>query len=1225
MFWSRNFSGSGCFLLLVLTTGGWVTPAGAVILWNNPDTITVHETGPGEDILGGAVKRDNTANDTLYFKFHVDPLSDKDTEEYFAGFELYDGDVERLGIGNALKASAYSAYFHAGEAGETAGSEPYIDLRSLKSEPSAGGAVNACQYPQRGSGITIVFKVQYVPHEDDLVTVWLNPDLGPGATEVYQPEGLTTRFNASAPFDEIRLRHGGRGDGWTFSDMAVATSFSDFVDMSSARLNETTAGVAGGTLSYNFQSWQKGEGLPQGPVRTLLQTRDGYLWAGGNDGVTRFDGMRFVTYGIAEGIDVGRVGMLFEDDEGALWVGGASGGLIRWHNDEINSFTPRNGLPAGSITALAEDPAGRLWIGTETGLVLWQRGRLSPVPPADTFKGMPITFLFKDSLGKMWLGVKGEGVFQWANGQLIRLAGGPEENLLKDSHCLLVDQAGRIWMSAGEDSILCDDAGRWNRYRVPRNLAKSHVTTLAEGPEGTVWAGSVAGGLLQFKSGEFAAVTASIGLAGDKIESLLKDRQGNLWVGTDAGLNRLQPKSLFAFGQNEGLGFGPVQGLAEVAPGVIWAAKPNGSLYRWNGESFSWLTSAGSPPRDSRASVMLVTHDGRCWVATANNLLLYKDPTAAADEVEAIKQARPGIISLAEDAQGNLWAGTGKGKIWQLSAGKWRELADFLQTNAVTALVPARDGSMWAGTDGSGLYRFKNGGREHFGRSEGLLSNAVRTLYLDAQDTLWIGTATGGLSRWRDGRIVNFTTREGLPDNNISQILEDDTGRLWLGSDSGIACIGKSRLDELAAGKIPAVTPLVFGRKEGMLSEECTGGFGPAGLKTKAGLLWFSTLKGVVMVDPRIALAPVHPPATLLEEVLVDGAPQAVLHDSNPLRIPPGKHQIEFRYTSPDYDAPEQMRYRYRLEGLDSDWVEAGTRRTAFYSYLPPGDYRFRVTAWNGDGGWEAGGAELKLTVLRHFWQAWWLLVLMSLGLLTFVVVSVRFLEKRKLRHRLKFLEQERALEQERTRIAQDLHDEMGAKLCRISFLSEHARRGNLLAEELHDQITSISVASREVLHSLDEIVWAVNPHNDSLEHVAAYIGQYAQEYFQMTGVQCELDIPPELPPYALSSQVRHHLFLATHEALTNTLKHSGATHVRVSMASGNAQFEINVSDNGRGFDPGRDESRRASPAGTPGDGLPNMRRRLAEVGGQCWIESAAGQGTQIRFIIPLNFSQKKL
>lgn len=1225
------------FVAMAWAILGWAARANAVILWSDLDATLVHETGLGSDILGGAVKRDDLSNDTLYFKFHVNPRSDQSTEAYFAALELFEGDAERLGLGNALNAWAYSAYLNTDANSETNKVAGYIDLHSNRPEPSVGGALVTYQLPRRGEENTIVFKVQYVVGGDDLVTVWMNPDLGPGATEVYQPEGLTTRFSANASFDEIRLRHGGGGEGWTFDNIAVATSFRDFVDASSAKPGEETPSAIDGTRSLNFRSWQREQGLPQNFVRALAQTRDGYIWVGTDDGVARFDGLRFVAFGAREGLRSGPVSALFGDSHGALWVGSVGNGLSRLQHDQITTFTAQSGLPSGVITALAEDRKGQLWIGTSAGLVVWQNGQLSPLSAAGEFKGQPIAMLFNDRQGNMWLGAKGAGVFQFLGDKFVPLTETSLAGLLKDPHCLWVDQSGRIWIGAGDDFVVCRDGDRWQRYRIPRHLAKPYVNALAEEADGTVWAGSVGGGLLQFREGKLAAITASSGLSGTLVEALMVDREGILWVGTDAGLNRLRRKSLFALGQSDGLGYGAVHGLAEVAAGVIWASKPGDGLYRWDGRSFNRLTAAGLSPRDSQVNTLLVTRDGSCWVAGANGLLRYKDPRAAADEVKVFELPRQNITSLTEDRSGGLWVGTREGRIWQLREGKWLPQTNFSQPHPVTAMVPDPDGSIWIGTKGSGLYRFKGGLFNPVEDARGRLTNLIRTLHLDAQGTLWIGTAGGGLSRWRDGHITTFTTREGLPDNTISQILEDAVGRLWLGSSRGIACVNKSRLDELAAGKIPLVLPQVYGRAEGMLSEECTGGFSPTGLKTRSSRLWFSTLKGIVVVDPRTQKTNAPMPTVVLEEILVDGVPNPEFRgqksavraqNGNPgtgeselemLRINPGRHRIELRYTGLSFDGPELMRFRYRLEGLDADWVEVGTRRAAFYNYVPPGVYRFLVNACNADGVWTETGNGFALTVLRHFWQTWWFIGLAGLGLLVSVGGAVRVVEKRKIQQRLEHLEQERALERERTRIAQDLHDEMGAKLCRISFLSEHARRCDLKPAELQDQINSISDASREVLHSLDEIVWAVNPRNDTLEHVASYIGQYAHEYFQMTGIECELDIPAQLPPHPLSSQMRHHLFLAVHEALTNILKHSNASRAKVSMTCTASAFEITAADNGKGFNPSATESKAELPAGAAGDGLRNMHRRMADIGGHCQVDFVPGQGTTIRFVLPLN------
>jgi ligand-binding sensor domain-containing protein/signal transduction histidine kinase len=1206
-------------------------------LWNDPDTTLVHDNGLGTDILGGAIKRDDSANDSLYFKFHVDPRSDKDSEEYFAAFELFEGSAERLGIGNGLKAWAYSAFLRTSESRESNNPAPYIDLHSLKPEFPADSNSGSYQYPRRGTGVTIVLKIQYIPGEDDLVTVWLNPDLGPGANEASQSENLTTRFNANASFDEIRLRHGGQGGGWSFSDLAIATSFTDFVDFSGSRPTDPAFDVASGLGGLSFQSWQKEQGLLQGPIHALTQTHDGYIWLGTDDGLARFDGLHFFSFGMPDRVKGGPVTTLLEDHRGALWIGTSDGGLIRWDNNRFITLTTREGLPANSITALAEDNSGRLWIGTDAGLAIWQNASFSRSNVAAQFNGLRINALFKDHQDTIWITIKNSGIYHFTNDRFVPVTGNSVDDLLKESHCLLIDHANRLWLGAGEDFVLCHDGDHWYRYKIPRHQAKSHITSLVEEPDGTVWAGCPGGGLLQFKDGKSAAIPAGTGLAGNLVQSSLIDREGHLWIGTEAGLNRLRRKPLTTLSQTEGLGMGAAHALAEVMPGIVWAGKADGGLYRWDGKSFNRLSAAGISPHDSQITTLFVTHDGFCWVATSNSLFLFKDPVAAADEVKLINPSKPNIIALAEDPDGGLWAGTRQGTIWRLRQDNWLAQTNLAITNSITAIVPDRKNSAWIGTDGDGLFRIAPGNVQQIDPALGLSSKLIRTLLLDTNGTLWVGTADAGLSRFRYGHFLNFTTREGLPDNNISQILEDDFGRLWLGTRAGIACVSKSQLEDFATGKVARLYPQIFRRAEGLLSEDCTGGYYPAGLKAKSGLLWFSTSKGVAVINPRLQSVETPVPNTVLEEVIVDDlstfrargpTPIAAVQNQNSrktnpdspniLRIGPGKHRVEFRFTGLSFDAPELIRFRYRLEGLESDWVEAGARRSAFYSYLPPGDYRFHVAACNNNGIWSETESSLRLIIPRHFWQAWWFITLAAVGAAASVIIIVHITEKRKLQRRLKRIEEERALEYERTRIAKDLHDEMGAKLCRISFLSEHASRNQIPPEELRQQITSISDASRELLHSLDEIVWAVNPQNDTLEHVASYIGQYAQEYFQMTGIQCELDIPTQVPPHPLSSQVRHHLFLATHEALTNILKHSGATRAGISMVSSKAAFEIKISDNGKGLPVHETNFHSGSPPAASGDGLGNMRKRLADIGGLCSIDSSPGHGTEIKFVLPL-------
>ncbi len=1197
----------------------------AVILWSDSGSTLAHNTGPGADILEGAVKRDDTSSDTLYFKFHLTPLSDVTTEDYFAGFELYDADAEHVGIGNALKAWAYSAFLGQAE-GNDAGKGGYIDLHSSNPEVAAGANGSSYEFPRNGVERTIVFKVQFIPGGDDLVTVWLGPDLGPGANEVYQAEGFTTRFNADASFDEIRLRHGGGGGGWIFSDMAIATSFSDFVDTSSAKPARTVPAGSMGTGLLNFRSWQKEPGMPHSAIRALAQTRDGFIWLGSDDGLNRFDGVRFTS--VATGMETGPVRALLNDSRGILWVGTSTNGLFRCENGRFSKLTI-DGSDADhkSITSLAEDLEGTLWVGTATGLFSLNKKTSESQPIDVAFTGKTIEGLCKDTNGTMHAVVFGTGLFRFQKGKWVELNEPSISPLLQDARCVLIDHTGRIWVGAGNEFVLCQEGGQWRRYRMPRHGSSSRVTALAEEPDGTIWAASEAEGLFQFKGGRSTAVDSSSGLTDNQASALLVDNEGKLWVGTQSGLDRLQRREVFVFGQNEGLGYGAVRGLAEVVPGVVWAAKPNDGLYRWEGETFDRLTAAGLSAHDHTLGAVLIARDHSCWAACQSGLLHFKDPQAVAEESRLFALPNLNVTSLAEDPDGSIWAGTREGQLWRLTSGNWIHISSFSQSASVTAVLPFADGSTWIGTDGNGLYQLKQQNLLHFDKHNGLAAESIRTLHEGPKNTLWIGTTGGGLNRWRDGQFVSFDSRKGLPDNTVSQIVEDDAGRLWLGTTRGIACVTKRDLEAVGAGDASTLYPLIYGKAEGMPSEECDSGFFPAGLKTGSGLLWFSTTKGVVVIDPRHLPASTPPPTAVIEEVLVDGKEISGPTTENlrsagtetplVLRVPPGRHHFEFQYTGPSFDFPERTHFRYQLEGWDAGWIDAGPRRSAFYNYVPPGKYQFRVMAGNGEGLWDQEGAAVELFVARHVWQAWWFITLGALAVLMTVGSGVRFVEKRKLQQRLMRLEQERALERERTRIAQDLHDEMGAKLCRISFLSEHARRAGTEAGEMQNQIASISDAARDVLHSLDEIVWAVNPQNDTIEHVASYLGQYAQDYFQLTGIECEVDLPAKLPAHSVSSQARHHLFLAVHEAFTNILKHSGATKARVKMSCDETAFTIVIDDNGSGIGAPVEKKNGEIAGANTGNGLGNMRQRMTDIGGDCRIEPQSGGGTVVRFVFP--------
>ena len=1201
------------FTLMALALFAEPHSSRAVLLWSDLGSTQVHDTSAGADILGGILQRDDSSSDTLYFKFHVDPLSDATTEEYFAAFQLFQGDHERLAMGNALKAWAYSA-FSTGVKGASNQMDEYIDLNSANPERPGLAASTTYELPHWGIERTIVFKVQYRPGGDDLVTVWLNPNLLSGATEANQPESITTRFAANAAFDQIRLRHTGGGAGWIFSEMAVATSFNDFVTANESEND--------GETPFMFRSWQREQGLPENYVRALAQTRDGYVWEGSDEGISSFDGVNFSSLGLREGFQSGPVRVLYGDSKGALWIGSVDAGLSCWQGGKLRKFTTRDGLPSDSITALAEDSDGRLWVGTQAGLVALQNGRPTDLPGAKIFSGKPIVALARDHKGSMWVGVSGSGIYSWEKNEFIPLRDASLASVLQDPHCLLVDQKGRIWIGAGNAFVLCRDGDQWLRFGLPRHVGTPYVSSLVEGPDETVWAGSKGEGVFEFKAGKLVAINASSGLSDNMVETLLMDREGKLWVGTHGGLNRIYSRKVSVLNHNDGLDYGGIQGLVEMSSNLVWAAQPDG-IYQWNGHVFRRLIFAGLTPQARLGNTLLADKDGSCWVAGDSGLLHFKNPHTAESEMPESAPLNQIVSALAQDRKnGEIWAGSRSGELWSFAGGKWSSYTNFPCCHPITGIVPDAN-TLWVGTDGEGLYRLHLGAQFEAEKMRGLPSAAIRTLRLDAQGTLWVGTAGGGLCRLQNGKIATFTAREGLPDNTISQILEDDDGNLWLGGNRGIARVKKQDLEDLAARAIPAVYPQIYARADGLLSEECTSGFFPAGLKTKSGSLWFSTLKGIAVIDPRhVVSSPA--PTVAIEQILVDGVPKSptpgTAKDSeiNSLRLPPGKHTLEFRYTGISFDAPERVRFRFRLESLDPNWLEAGTRRVAQYSFVPPGTYRFRVIACNGDGIWNEQGAGLELTVLPHFSQTWWFRGSVVFAVIMLSVIGGRVVVRRRVQQRLLRLEQDRALERERTRIAQDLHDIMGAKLCRISFMSEHVRRSETIPAALQEDIRSMSDDSREVLRSLDEIVWAVNPEKDTLEHLVFYIVQYAREYFRRTGIECETVIPPALPTQPLTSQSRHHLFLAVHEALTNILKHSGATQAKIAISCHGNDLEITVSDNGKGFDPSANGHESAGSDAGFRNGLGNMRRRMADLGGECLLESRPGQGTTVRFVLLL-------
>ena len=469
--------------------------------------------------------------------------------------------------------------------------------------------------------------------------------------------------------------------------------------------------------------------------------------------------------------------------------------------------------------------------------------------------------------------------------------------------------------------------------------------------------------------------------------------------------------------------------------------------------------------------------------------------------------------------------------------------------------------------------------------------------------TLWVGTLKGGLLRWRDNQFIRYTMREGLLSDEILSVLEDQ-GWLWMTSTKGIFRDCKHDLETPDAA-IPCIS---YGKADGLESIVCS--ISKPGIwKTADNRLCFATTKGLAITKDRNTRFELSPPLVRVEQFDLDRKIMP-LPASGELVVPPNHGELEFRFTALDLRAPEKCRFKYKLDGIDADWINAGTLRVAHYNNVSPGRHDFHVIACNKDGVWNQAGASVPLFLRPHMWQTWWFQILAVASIIGVIGTVARFILWQKMRQKMALLEMQHSVEKERSRISRDIHDDLGATLTQITFLSDLAQREAAQPQKVNLYTAQISQSARELVQAMDEIVWAVNPRNDSLPRLAGYVFQYAEKFFAGTPVRCWFDSPDELPDQSLSAETRHHFFLAAKEALNNAARHSGATEVWVRWKQLNGDLQLSIEDNGKGFSTG---------SATPfGNGLANMKRRMEEIGGEFEVASIPGKGTTIRLKLPL-------
>ncbi len=481
----------------------------------------------------------------------------------------------------------------------------------------------------------------------------------------------------------------------------------------------------------------------------------------------------------------------------------------------------------------------------------------------------------------------------------------------------------------------------------------------------------------------------------------------------------------------------------------------------------------------------------------------------------------------------------------------------------------------------------------------------------------WIGTDGGGLARLEAGHFTRFGTREGLASNSVGYLIEDGEGYLWLGSNVGLQRVWKPTLNDFAHGRTQPIVARVYGRQDGLPVAECPLGSQPGACRTADGTLWFPTIRGLATVRPATLVRNPLPPPVMIESVALEGVVQETTRfrtaNLPPIVIPPGKGRLEVHYTALNLGAPERALFRYRLEPHENGWTEAGKERVARYPKLPPGQYTFCVTACNEDGVWNEAGNVLSITVLPPFWRTWWFLAASTVCLLGLIVAMVHFISTQKLQRQVERLRQQEALEKERARIARDIHDQLGASMTQLSLLGELVEADKDSPADVAAHAQQISQTSRDTTRVLDEIVWTVNPSNDTLEGLVTYVCKYAQEYLEVAGLRYRLEVPGELPVASISPEVRHNVFLAAKEAVTNVVRHAQASVVWLRVRLEPGRFILEIQDDGRG--PAGMSSERARTR----SGLRNMERRLADIGGRFTIEPAPEKGTVVRLTAPLS------
>jgi signal transduction histidine kinase/ligand-binding sensor domain-containing protein len=956
---------------------------------------------------------------------------------------------------------------------------------------------------------------------------------------------------------------------------------------------------------YKLDVWAEESGFTASGIAAIRQSRNGYLWIGTGSGLFRYDGARFVVYdkSSSPALPLSRISAVYEDHAGDILIGTFGGGLSRLSNGTITTMKWQDGLPSDYVSAICEDNNGALWVGTD---------------------------------GKGMCRIENNGIIQYR-----------DTSGLLSNHitAFAVDEHG-LWIGTIK-GLQRYRNGIFDTFSNTRLPSRHVLSLLVDGPD--LWIGTM-GGLSRLRNDSVTTYTHKDGLPSNTINAIQRERDGILWLATQGGgLVRFSHGRFEAYTPHGLPAGGDVEAVCIDSEGSIWAGLSGGGLYRLRDETFSWYSTTDGLA-DNETNTVMVDRAGTVWVGTARGLSALRSDGTFRNYRPPGHRNSAQVLALHEDANGPIWFGTRAGglftvrgdvvseapfrvpdraEVWQIFSdrentmwigtrtGLWRVRGPlrekFTKDNALThddarAICEDMHGNLWVGTS-YGLNRFQDGRFTQYKLKQGISSDIVVALHPDSNGDLWIGTFDG-LNRLRDGTFTHFRVKDGLPDDNILSITEDNQGYFWIASGKGLYRVLKQDLNSFADGGITSIPVTAFDQSDGLRSGSFSGAVQPPAWRDASGRIWFATAKGVAMVDPQNIRTNPVPPPVIIEGISLDRSPWPL---ASVIEVGPDHNVFEIMYTAPSFVSPASIVFKYILEGFDQDWVEVGTRRTAYFTNIPAGEYTFRVAARNEDGVSSTEAASFSLIVHPPFWLTWWF---QSIIVFLFLSVGPAIYFRRVTQLKRKHAQQQEfsmrliaSQEAERKRIAAELHDSLGQNIIIIKNRALLGKQAGDDKDSVSEQLDEIARTASSTLDEMRKIAHNLRPLNlerfgltDTIVQTVKDVGSAAR-----ISLETHIDNIDTLIP----AEVQIHLFRIVQEALNNIVKHAQARSGSVSINAANGAMRLTVIDNGRGFDTAMDSR-------TAGFGLADIAERVKLIGGELAIDSTPGKGTIVTVILEI-------